>query len=109
MSRADRVRDENARIARSQARIKAEQKARERAGVSDDEYREAKRLARMRVIDVVLEVAGDVLKDVIGLTDMEDCFVKGEVGGCVSMALNLIPAAKIFSTLGKIVSGIAGD
>ncbi|MGO1056611.1 hypothetical protein [Crossiella sp. CA198] len=54
--------------------------------MSDDEYREAKRLARMRVIDVVLEVAGDVLKDVIGLTDMEDCFVKGEVGGCVSMA-----------------------
>ncbi|MGO1056616.1 TreTu family toxin [Crossiella sp. CA198] len=107
VSRADRVRDENARIARSQARIKAEQKARERAGVSDDEYREAKRLARMRVIDVVLEVAGDVLKDVIGLTDMEDCFVKGEVGGCVSMALNLIPAAKIFSTLGKIISGIA--
>ncbi|MGW0520430.1 polymorphic toxin-type HINT domain-containing protein [Crossiella sp. NPDC003009] len=106
-SRDERIRDENAREARAKGAKKAAKQARDRAGVSEEEYQRAKKLARMRVIDVVLEVAGDVLKDVIGLTDMEDCFVKGEVGGCVSMAMNLIPAAKIFTTLGKIVSGIA--
>ncbi|MGO1055275.1 polymorphic toxin-type HINT domain-containing protein [Crossiella sp. CA198] len=112
-SREQRVRDENARIARVKAKTDEKNaknarqaKARQQAGVSQEEYEEAKRLAAKRVIDIVLDAAGEILKDITGLNDMEDCFVKGDFWGCASLASNLIPAAKLFTGLAKLYDGI---
>lgn len=60
-----------------------------------DQIEKARQTSKRSVMDIVLEVGGDVLMEVLGLNDIKDCFTKGSAMACVSMALNFIPWGKI--------------
>lgn len=64
-------------------------------GIDEAEVQRARDLANKKLIDVVIEAGGEILKDFLGITDIEECFGDGNVGSCISMVINAIPVGKI--------------
>ncbi len=62
---------------------------------SDDEIKEAKKVREKKVLDVIIEAGGDVLMEVLGINDIRNCFTKGDVVACVSMAVGALPIGKL--------------
>jgi hypothetical protein len=69
------------------------------------EVEAAKRISKRTVIDVVLDVGGEVLKEVLGINDIKDCFTKGDAMACVNTAMNIIPWGKV-TQIPKIAKAI---
>ncbi|HEX8630922.1 MAG TPA: RHS repeat-associated core domain-containing protein, partial [Catenuloplanes sp.] len=65
----------------------------------------AKEISKRTVMDVVIDIGGEVLKEVLGVNDFVDCFTKGSVMGCINTALNVIPWGQ-FAKIGKIGKAI---
>ena len=66
---------------------------------------EANRVKRKSVLDIILEAGGEILKEVLGINDILNCFQRGDIVACISIVANIIPWAKIFK-LPKIVKAI---
>ena len=66
---------------------------------------EAKRIQRMSLLDVILQAGGEILKELLGINDILNCFQKGDIVACISIVANIIPWAKIFK-LPKLVKAI---
>ncbi|MEV0272771.1 polymorphic toxin-type HINT domain-containing protein [Hamadaea sp. NPDC050747] len=66
---------------------------------------EAKRIQKMSILDIILEAGGEILKELLGINDILDCFQKGDIVACISIVANIIPWGKIFK-LPKLVKAI---
>lgn len=66
---------------------------------SDDDLEEANEIMNTSTVDIVIDVAGDILLDLIGVNDLMSC-IGGDVWGCATLIMDLIPWSKVF-TLGK--------
>ncbi|MFJ7911160.1 LamG domain-containing protein [Kitasatospora sp. NPDC096204] len=64
-----------------------------------DEFRKAKADAAKDVLDWVKENGGEILLDVLGVTDAKKCFTEGDVEGCLWTALNV---ASLVAVVGKL-------
>ncbi|QWF83872.1 RHS repeat domain-containing protein [Amycolatopsis sp. CA-230715] len=65
----------------------------------------ARDLANKKLIDVVIEAGGEILKDFLGITDIEECFGDGNVGSCISMVINAIPVGKVLR-IGEYIGAV---
>ncbi|MBO2462402.1 polymorphic toxin-type HINT domain-containing protein [Actinomadura violacea] len=65
-------------------------------------YREANTNANRSVMDLVVSLGGQFLLDVIGWTDAEACFTKGDIAGCLFTALNALGPLKLLALGGKL-------
>jgi RHS repeat-associated protein len=72
------------------------------SGHTHDEYRRAIKAKQKKMIEVVLEAGGDVLKEFLGINDIEGCFGGHDLGACISMVVGAIPWTKMFK-VGKLV------
>ncbi|BBH68009.1 hypothetical protein ACTI_46940 [Actinoplanes sp. OR16] len=59
-----------------------------------------------REIAATAKVLGKIIADELGITDAVDCFTKGDIGGCVNTAINVVMAA-IGGAAGKLVARYA--
>ncbi len=48
----------------------------------------------------------DLLKDLVGITDIEDCLTKGDVIACISALAGLVPWGKVLKVLKKIPGAV---
>ncbi|MFG3284808.1 hypothetical protein [Streptomyces sp. NPDC048111] len=77
-----------------------EQALREQCGQACvDEFRKAQADANKSVIDWVIENGGQVLLDVVGVTDAKRCFSSGDIESCL---WTLVNAASLIAIIGKI-------
>lgn len=78
-------------------------------GLSDDEKRqrdEAEAVKKKSMLDIIKEQGLAFLLDFLGITDIVNCFTKGDLGACVSTLINFIPWGKVFKAGKAIVKGI---
>ncbi|WP_371669081.1 hypothetical protein OG985_16290 [Streptomyces sp. NBC_00289] len=80
-----------------------------------DQYRAARDLASLNLLDWVKQNGGAILLDYIGWTDLKNCLTKGDVESCLWTLVNAIGAAvplTKFPAVGKAVvrisSGVVG-
>ncbi|SDY28376.1 intein C-terminal splicing region/intein N-terminal splicing region [Amycolatopsis xylanica] len=78
-----------------------------------DEYRQAVADAKKGIIDWLIENGGQVLLDVIGVTDAKKCFGEGDVAACLWTVVNvgslLVLVAKlpaVSAAIGKVAAGL---
>lgn len=69
---------------------------------STEDVEKAKKLKEKTVLDVVLEVGGQILLDVLGITDIINCFTKGDLLACASTIIDFVPFGQI-AKVGKVV------
>ncbi|WP_344449830.1 polymorphic toxin-type HINT domain-containing protein, partial [Actinocorallia aurantiaca] len=48
----------------------------------------------------------DLLKDIVGITDIEDCLTKGDIVACISALAGLVPWGKVLKVLKKIPGAV---
>ncbi|MBB5873446.1 RHS repeat-associated protein [Allocatelliglobosispora scoriae] len=63
---------------------------------------EAYKAANKSFLDILLDVGVGFLLDMIGWTDIVDCFTKGDLWACGQMILGIIPWGKVFK-MGKAI------
>ncbi|WP_433364036.1 RHS repeat-associated core domain-containing protein [Actinoplanes sp. CA-142083] len=80
-------------------------KAAKASGHSQKEIDEARRVKNMSVIDVVLEVGGDVIKEFLHVDEIKGCFGQGNLGSCISLLFTAVPWGKIFE-IGRLVGAV---
>ncbi|GAA2723351.1 Hint domain-containing protein [Actinocorallia aurantiaca] len=56
--------------------------------------------------DKVKQEILDLLKDVVGITDIEDCLSKGDIVACISALAGLVPWGKVLKVLKKIPGAV---
>ncbi|GAA2723422.1 polymorphic toxin-type HINT domain-containing protein [Actinocorallia aurantiaca] len=56
--------------------------------------------------DKVKQEILDLLKDLVGITDIEDCLSKGDIVACISALAGLVPWGKVFKILKKIPGAV---
>ncbi|HYN93100.1 MAG TPA: polymorphic toxin-type HINT domain-containing protein, partial [Pilimelia sp.] len=66
---------------------------------------EANSLLSKNWFDIVLEVGGDLLREFLHVDDLNGCFGRGDIGACISLAVDIIPWSKVFE-LPKLISAI---
>ncbi|MEN3308588.1 MAG: hypothetical protein V7603_4790 [Micromonosporaceae bacterium] len=64
-------------------------------GPSAEDVAKAQQLQSKSVLDVVLEAGGQILMEVLGITDVLNC-LKGDLGACVMAVVGSLPWGKIF-------------
>jgi RHS repeat-associated protein len=67
---------------------------------------EAEAVKKKSILDILKEQGLAFLFDFLGITDIINCFTKGDLGACVSTLVGLIPWGKIFKAGKAIVSGV---
>ncbi|MEV6241922.1 polymorphic toxin-type HINT domain-containing protein [Lentzea sp. NPDC051838] len=82
-----------------------QQRQLEAAGIPDANYRRAQELEKQSWVDVALQAGGEILKELLGINDMQKCFGEGDFGACAQMVLGVIPWGKILKA-GKIVKAL---
>jgi RHS repeat-associated protein len=75
------------------------------SGHSEKEIADARKIKQKSVFDVVLEAGGEILKEFLGIDDIKGCFGEGDIGSCISMAINVIPWGKIFR-IGELIGAV---
>ncbi|MBB4968900.1 RHS repeat-associated core domain-containing protein [Saccharothrix violaceirubra] len=75
------------------------------AGVSEQDIIDAEQVEKQNWLDIALEAGGEILKEVLGINDIQSCFGEGDLGACASMILGAIPWGKILKAP-KIVKAI---
>ncbi|MFI5889635.1 RHS repeat-associated core domain-containing protein [Actinoplanes sp. NPDC051513] len=80
-------------------------KAAKASGHSQKEIDEARRVKNMSVIDVVLEVGGDVIKEFLHIDEIKGCFGQGNLGSCLSLLVTAVPWGKIFE-IGRLIGAV---
>jgi RHS repeat-associated protein len=71
-----------------------------------EDRRKAEEIKKKSAVDFIIENGLKFLLDFLGITDIVNCFTKGDLGACVNTAMNLIPVTKIFSLAGKLGKGL---
>jgi RHS repeat-associated protein len=77
----------------------------DKPGPPDKDVDKARAISNKSIIDVVLDIGGELLKEVLGINDIRDCFTKGDAMACVSVAMDVIPWGKI-AKIPKIAKAI---
>ncbi len=67
-----------------------------------EEVEEAQEVLNTSVMDVVIDVAGEVLKDLIGINDIMACVGEGDMWSCATMIMDLIPWTKVIKLGAKL-------
>jgi hypothetical protein len=52
-------------------------------------------IKKRSVVDIIKEAGAQIVLEVLGINDIRDCFGKGNVGSCISMAVGFLPWGKI--------------
>ncbi|WP_144056931.1 polymorphic toxin-type HINT domain-containing protein [Micromonospora lupini] len=65
------------------------------SGPSDEEVRKAKTVSEKKILDVVIEAGGQILLEVLGINDIRDCVMKGDIGACAMAVAGALPWGKI--------------
>lgn len=79
-------------------------------GLTDEEKRareEAEATKKKSMLDVLKEQGLAFLLDFLGITDIVNCFTKGDLGACVNTLIGFIPWGKLFKAGKAIVKGIS--
>ncbi|GAA4263240.1 hypothetical protein GCM10022255_106000 [Dactylosporangium darangshiense] len=63
---------------------------------SDKDLEKANLIKHATALDVILNVGGKILLDLLGVTDMVNCFTKGDILACVNTLINVLPWGQIF-------------
>ncbi|MEV0607139.1 RHS repeat-associated core domain-containing protein [Polymorphospora rubra] len=66
------------------------------SGPSDEEVRKAKQTKEKTLLDVVIGAGGQILMEVLGINDIRDCVMNGDVGACVMSVVGALPWGKLF-------------
>ncbi|MFY1674294.1 RHS repeat-associated core domain-containing protein [Plantactinospora sp. WMMB334] len=64
-------------------------------GPSRDEVERAKKVKEKTLLDVVIGAGGQILMEVLGLNDIRDCVMKGDIGACAMAVVGSLPWGKI--------------
>ncbi len=72
---------------------------------SEEEVRHAKEVKKQSLLDIIMTSGADILLEVTGIRDIQNCFTKGSVGACVNMVIGFIPWGKILKA-GKILNAL---
>ncbi|SDX09577.1 hypothetical protein SAMN05421504_102294 [Amycolatopsis xylanica] len=72
-----------------------------------DEYRKSYADAKKSVIDYIIEVGGEVLLDVLGVTDAKKCFGEGDVAACLWTVINVGSLFLLVAKLPKVSAAVA--
>ncbi|WP_239152359.1 polymorphic toxin-type HINT domain-containing protein [Virgisporangium aliadipatigenens] len=67
---------------------------------------EAKAVKQKSMIDIIKEQGLAFLLDFLGITDIVNCFTKGDLGACVSTLIGFIPWGKVLKAGKAIIKGI---
>jgi RHS repeat-associated protein len=67
---------------------------------------EAEATKQKSLLDVIKEQGLGFLMDFLGITDIINCFTKGDLGACVSTLIGFIPWGKLFKAGKAIVKGV---
>ncbi|MFD1321437.1 polymorphic toxin-type HINT domain-containing protein [Micromonospora sonneratiae] len=70
------------------------------------EKERAEAVKKKSLLDVIIEQGLAFLLDFFGITDIINCFTKGDLGACVSTLVNMIPWGKIFKAAKSIIKGV---
>lgn len=81
------------------------QKVARASGHSQKEIDEARRIKEQSLLDVVIEAGGEILKEFLGINDIQSCFGNGDLGACISMVINFIPWSKL-AKIGEIIGAV---
>ncbi|WP_380619996.1 RHS repeat-associated core domain-containing protein [Salininema proteolyticum] len=68
-----------------------------------EEVQKAQDILNTSIVDVVIDVAGEVLKDLIGINDIMSCVGAGDMMSCASLLLDLIPWTKMLKVGAKLM------
>ncbi|WP_433230023.1 polymorphic toxin-type HINT domain-containing protein [Micromonospora sp. CA-248260] len=66
------------------------------SGPSQDEVNRAKSVKEKKILDIVIEAGGQILLEVLGINDIRDCVMKGDIGACAMAVVGALPWGKIF-------------
>ncbi|MFJ8582613.1 polymorphic toxin-type HINT domain-containing protein [Micromonospora sp. NPDC093277] len=66
------------------------------SGPSDQEVAKAKSVKEKKILDIVIEAGGKILLEVLGVNDIRDCVMKGDIGACAMAVVGALPWGKIF-------------
>ncbi|WP_155373687.1 RHS repeat-associated core domain-containing protein [Catellatospora vulcania] len=64
------------------------------------EIEAAQKMANKSFLDVLIECGVGILLDFLGITDIINCFTKGDLWACADMVMGILPVSKLF-TMGK--------
>ncbi len=111
-----RIEGRNQRWRAQQRRIyaqrrQAEAQALREMKISQEEYKRLRAEAASKKTwwDHAVEQVPELAADLVGLTDVKDCFEGGGLGSCVSALVGALPIGKIFKALknaGKLVAAV---
>ncbi|MGW0436218.1 polymorphic toxin-type HINT domain-containing protein [Micromonospora sp. NPDC003197] len=71
-----------------------------------EEKEKAEAVKKKSLLDIIIEQGLEFLLELLGIRDIERCFLKGDIGACVSTVTNFIPAAKLAKAGKAIFSGV---
>lgn len=66
----------------------------------------AEAVKKKSLLDIIKEQGLAFLLDFFGITDIQNCFTKGDIGACVGVLMNVIPVGKILRSGKSILTGI---
>ncbi|MEU7959808.1 polymorphic toxin-type HINT domain-containing protein [Micromonospora humida] len=66
------------------------------SGPSQDEVNKAKSVKEKKILDIVIQAGGQILLEVLGINDIRDCVMKGDIGACAMAVVGALPWGKIF-------------
>jgi RHS repeat-associated protein len=89
----------------NQAVKKRQQAVARASGHSQKEIEEAKEIKDKSLLDVVIEAGGELIKELLGINDIQGCFGNGDIGACISMAVNFIPWSKLLK-IGEYIGAV---
>ena len=65
------------------------------SGPSEHDVKRAKKIQKKKILDVVIEHGGKILMEVLGINDIRDCVMNGDIGACVMAVVGALPWGKI--------------
>ncbi len=66
----------------------------------------AKAVKKKSIKDILIEEGLAFLLDMLGVTDIVDCFTKGDIGACIGMVMNVLPGTKLIKMGKSIIKAI---
>ncbi|WP_326559433.1 RHS repeat-associated core domain-containing protein [Micromonospora sp. NBC_01796] len=66
------------------------------SGPSRQDVDKAKKVKEKKILDIVIEAGGQILLEVLGINDIRDCVMKGDIGACAMAVVGSLPWGKIF-------------
>ncbi|MBC8093278.1 MAG: RHS repeat-associated core domain-containing protein, partial [Pseudonocardia sp.] len=75
------------------------------ASVTGDQLEQAKKIKNRSIVEIAIEAGGEILKEVLGINDIQDCLSRGDLVACASFVVGMFPWGKLLK-VGKIAKAL---